>query len=119
MYLQKENSRPRTARRATPPLPQVWIGYLLGVVTIVAEIIAVELHPELAKGGFTIPPLYLFLSAFVGGVYWLGCAYQYHVVLAPVPGWNHPLLPPAARGLPFFPLHNLYCVFKWPQGIRR
>ena len=54
---------------ALPPLPQVWIGYLLGVATIVAEIVAVELHPELAKGGLTIPPLYLFLSAFVGGDY--------------------------------------------------
>jgi len=40
----------REAQLAAPPLPRVWIGYLLGVVTILAEIIAVQLHPELAKG---------------------------------------------------------------------
>src|SRR5258708_15821260 len=100
MYLQKENSRPRTARRATPPLPQVWIGYLLGVVTIVAEIIAVELHPELAKGGFTIPPLYLFLSAFVGGVYWLVSVFPHHVLLSHAPGCDTPASPPRAAGFP-------------------
>jgi len=94
----------REAQPAVPPLPPVWIGYLLGVVTILAEIIAVELHPELTKGVFTIPPLYLFLSAFVGGVYWLVCVYQYHVVLAHVPGWNHPISPARAVGFDFLPL---------------
>jgi len=71
---------------ALPALPQVWIGYVSGVVTILAEVVAVVLHPELAKGGFAIPPLYLFLSAFVGGVYWMVCVYQYHVVLANIGG---------------------------------
>jgi hypothetical protein len=109
----------REAQLAAPPLPRVWIGYLLGVVTILAEIIAVQLHPELAKGGFTIPPLYLFLSAFVGGVYWLVCVYQYHVVLAHASGWNHPISPARAVGFHFLPLYNLYWVFKWPQEIAR
>jgi hypothetical protein len=109
----------REAQPAAPSLPKVWIGYLLGVVTILAEIIAVQLHPELAKDGFTIPPLYLFLSAFVGGVYWLVCVYQYHVVLAHVAGWNHPIPPARAVGFHFLPLYNLYWVFKWPQEIAR
>ena len=102
-----------------PPLPQVWIGYLLGVVTILAEIVAVGLHPELAKGGLIIPPLYLFLSEFVGSVYWLVCVYQYHVVLAHVPGWKHPISPARAVGFHFIPLYNLYWVFRWPQEIAR
>src|SRR5258708_20929414 len=96
----------REAQPAALPLPQVWIGYLLGVVTILAEIIAVELHPELAKGGFTIPPLYLFLSAFVGGVYWLVCLYHYHVVLGPLPGRHHPPSPAPPRRFQFLPPHN-------------
>jgi hypothetical protein len=62
MEFLNSNNVPREAQPAAlPPLPQVWIGYLLGVATFVAEIAAVELHPELAKGGVTIPPLYLFL----------------------------------------------------------
>jgi hypothetical protein len=111
---------PREAEPAAlPHLPQVWIGYLFGVATIVAEIVAVELHPELAKGGFNIPPLYLFLSAFVGGVYWLVCVYQYHVMLAHIPGWKHPISPGRAVGFHFLPVYNFYWVFKWPQEIAR
>jgi hypothetical protein len=119
MEFSNDETPSREAQLAAPPLPRVWIGYLLGVVTILAEIIAVQMHPELAKGGFTIPPLYLFLSAFVGGVYWLVCVYQYHAVLAHVPGWNHPISPARAVGFHFLPLYNLYWVFKWPQEIAR
>lgn len=52
-----------------PPLPQLWVGYVLGLATIVAEFVAASLHPEMAKAVFPIPPLYLFLVMFVGGVY--------------------------------------------------
>jgi hypothetical protein len=102
-----------------PPLPQLWVGYLLGLATIVAEFVAVSLHPELAKAQFVIPPLYLFLVIFVGGVYWLVCVYRYHVLLAAVPGWKHPISPARAVGFHFIPLYNLYWVFKWPQEIAR
>lgn len=118
-FLSGDNFPNETQPGALPPLPQVWIGYLLGVATIVAEIVAVELHPELAQGGFAIPPLYLFLSAFVGGVYWLVCVYKYHVLLAHIPGWQHPISPTRAVGLHFLPLYNFYWVFKWPQEIAR
>src|SRR5262249_58966157 len=69
-----------------PPFPKIWVGYLLGVATFISEVVAVTLHPELANGGEAIPPLYLFLAIFVGGVYWLVCVYQYHVLMSKIPG---------------------------------
>jgi hypothetical protein len=108
---------------ALPPLPRVWVGYLLGLATIIAEMVAISLHPELAKGSditkgeFVIPPLYLFLASFVGFVYWFVCIYQIHVVLARVPGWHHPISPGRAVGFNLIPFFNLYWVFKWPREI--
>jgi hypothetical protein len=118
-----EKREPGTGRAALPPLPRVWIGYVLGLATIIAEMVAVSLHPELAKGSditkgeFIIPPLYLFLASFVGFVYWFVCIYQIHVVLVRVPEWHHPISPARAVGFHFIPLYNLYWVFKWPQQI--
>jgi hypothetical protein len=102
-----------------PPLPQSWIGYLIGVATVISEVVAVRLHPELAKGGEVIPPLYLFLAIFIGGVYWLVCVYQYHVVMSRIPGWRHPISRARAVGFHFIPIYNFYWVFKWPQEIAK
>ena len=99
-----------------PALPLIWIGYLLGVATIIAEFVAVSLHPELAKDG-GIPPLYLFLVSFVGGVYWFVCIYRYHVILAIVTGRKYPISPARAVGFHFIPFYNFYWVFKWPIEI--
>jgi len=109
---------PEPTRRpaALPALPMIWIGYLLGVATIIAEFVAVSLNPQLAKEG-GIPPLYLFLVSFVGGVYWFVCIYRYHVILALVPGWKHPISPARAVGFHFIPFYNFYWVFKWPKEI--
>jgi hypothetical protein len=110
---------------ALPPLPTIWIGYLLGVATMIAEYVAVSLHPELtkapdlAKGEFVVPPLYLFLTGFVGGIYWLACIYRIHVVLARVPGWTHPISPARAVGFHFIPIYFLYWIFKWPLEIAK
>jgi hypothetical protein len=101
-----------------PKLPVIWVGYLLGVATIVSEFVAIGLHPELAKEG-GIPPLYLFLASFVGGVYWFVCVHRYHVILAHVPGWTHPISPARAVGFHFIPFYNLYWVFKWPKEIAK
>src|SRR5262249_39123897 len=100
-----------TRATQTPPLPQIWVGYLLGVATIVAELVAVGLNPQLAKEG-GIPPLYLFLVSFVGGVYWLVCIYRIHVVLAHIPEWKHPISPARAVGFHFIPFYQFYWVFK-------
>ncbi len=105
-----------TSPAALPPLPRLGIGYLLGIATIVAEFVAVAVDPELAKKG-GIPPLYLFLVSFVGGVYWFVCVYRYHVLLAGIPGWRHPISPLRAVGFHFIPFYNLYWIFKWPKEI--
>ena len=105
-----------------PPLPQLWVGYLLGLATVVAELVeGPQQHtPEPASiMDFRIPNLYLFLLMFVGGVYWLVCVYRYHVVMHHVPGWKHPISPARAVGFHFIPIYNFYWVFKWPQEMAR
>lgn len=101
---------------ALPPFPRIWIGYGLAAATIVAEFIALGLHPELGKQG-GIPPLYLFLLSLVGGVYWLVCIYQLHVVMAQIPGWKYRISPARAVGFHFIPFYNLYWVLRWPRDI--
>jgi hypothetical protein len=114
-----DSSAHQLHQETLPALPQLWTGYVLGFATIIAEYLAVSLHPELAKAEFPIPPLYLFLVMFIGGVYWLVCVYRYHVVMQHVPGWKHPISPAKAVGFHFIPIYNLYWVFKWPQEIAR
>jgi len=103
--------------RSLPPFPQLWIGYLFGIATVIAEFIALSRHPEMAKGDAVIPPLYLFLVIFVGLVYWLVCVYRFHVILQHVPGWKHPISPARAVGFHFIPVYYLYWIFKWPKEI--
>jgi hypothetical protein len=103
-----------------PPLPQLWVGYLLGLATMVAEFVDASLHrPDVVIDEIPIPNLYLFLLMFVGSVYWLVCVYRYHVVMQHVPGWKHPISPVRAVGFHFIPIYNLYWVFKWPPEIAR
>jgi hypothetical protein len=98
-------------------LPKIWIGYLLAFATLIGETIAVARHPELAKGTETGIPLEIYLPAFVGVVYWLVCIHRYHVVLAHVPGWKHPISPARAVWFHFIPIFVAYWVFRWPAAI--
>jgi hypothetical protein len=112
----------QTQQAQLPPLPQLWVGYLLGLATVVAELVeGPQQHtPESASiMDFRIPNLYLFLLIFVGFIYWLVCVYRYHVVMQHAPGWKHSISPARAVGFHFIPLYNLYWVFKWPQEIAR
>jgi len=102
---------------ALPPFPRMWIGYLLGVATLIAEIVAITLHPELAKEPLLIPPLYLFLANFICLVYWLVCVYEFHVVLAQVTAGDYPITPVRAAWFHLIPLYGLYWVFKWPRQL--
>jgi hypothetical protein len=72
-WLGGESQEHQAEPGALPQFPRIWIGYLLGSATLIAEIVAVTLHPELAKDPLTIPPLYLFLTNFVSLIYWLVC----------------------------------------------
>ena len=105
--------------KALAPLPRVWIGYLLGVATMIAEMIAVTLHPELAKEPLLIPPLYLFLANFISLIYWLVCVYEYHVVLAQATAGAYPIKPLRAAWFHRIPICGLYWVFKWPRELAR
>jgi len=99
-------------------LPKVWIGYLFALATFAGEAIAVSRHPELMKArGLVVPPLEIYLPAFVGLVYWLVCVHRYHVVLSKVPGWKHPITPNKGVWFHFIPLFNFYWVFRWPEAI--
>jgi hypothetical protein len=99
-------------------LPKIWIGYLLAFATLIGELIAVTRNPELAKGAqFAVPPLEIFLPAFLAAVYWLVCVHRYHAVLAHVPGWQHPITPARAVWFHLIPFFNVYWVFRWPRAL--
>jgi hypothetical protein len=104
---------------ALPPFPRIWIGYLLGVATLIAEMVAITLHPELAKEPLIIPPLYLFLANFISLVYWLVCVYEYHVVLAQATAGGYPIKPLRAAWFHLIPIYGLYWVYKWPRELAR
>jgi hypothetical protein len=104
---------------ALPPFPRIWVGYLLGVATLVTEMVAVALHPELAKEPLLIPPLYLFLANFISLVYWLVCVYEFHVILLQASSGGYPIKPLRAAWFHLIPIYGLYWVFKWPRELAR
>jgi len=104
---------------ALPPFPRIWVGYLLGVATFIAEIVTASLHPELLKETFFVPPLYLFLPGFICLVYWIVCAYEYHLILRQATSGGYPISPLRAAWFHVIPFYNLYWVFKWPRELAR
>lgn len=102
-----------------PVFPRIWIGYVLGVATLIAEIIAISLHPELAKEPLLVPPLYLFLANFISLVYWLVCVYEFHVVLMHASSGAYPIKPLRAAWFHLIPIYGLYWVYKWPRELAR
>src|SRR6266481_3606615 len=112
---QGQQSQPQ----ALPSFPRIWVGYLLGVATLITEIIAVSLHPELAKEPLLIPPLYLFLANFISLVYLMVCVYEFHVVLSWATAGTYPVKPLRAAWFHLIPIYGLYWVFKWPRELAR
>ena len=112
---QEQQAKPN----ALPPFPRIWIGYLLGFATMIAEMIALKLHPELAKEPLLIPPLYLFLANFVSLIYWLVCVYEYHVVLGQATAGAYPIKPLRAALVHLIPNYDLYWIFKGPRELVR
>jgi hypothetical protein len=99
-------------------LAKIWIGYLLAFATLVGEMIAVARNPELAKGR-TLPP---FRPRFISPRLWQlftgwSARSSYHVVLANVPGWQHPISPARAVWCHFIPVYVVYWVLRWPAAI--
>lgn len=100
-----------------PRFPRLWIGYALGTTTVLAEIVAVSLHPEIAKLPLIVPPLYLFLPSFISLVYWLVCVYEYHVILAYVTAGEYPVRAIRAAWFHLIPLYQFYWAFKWSRDF--
>lgn len=114
------DSPERPAERQAPPrFPRIWVGYLLGVSTIIAEMIAISLHPELAKEPLIVPPLYLFLANFISLVYWLVCVYEFHVLLIDASSGSYSIKPLRAAWFHLIPIYGLYWVYKWPRELAR
>ena len=113
-------SKEQHLRPATlPPFPRIWVGYLLGVATLIAEMVAVTLHPELAREPLLIPPLYLFLANFISLIYWLVCVYEFHVILSQATAGAYSVKPLRAAWFHLIPIYGLYWVFKWPREFAR
>jgi hypothetical protein len=102
-----------------PRFPRIWVGYLLGIATLIAEIVAVTLHPDLLKEPLLIPPLYLFMANFISVVYWLVCIYEFHVILLRATKGQYPISPMRAAWFHLIPIYGLYWVFKWPRELAR
>ena len=105
--------------QASPRFPRIWVGYLLGGATIVAEMIAISLHPELAKEPLIVPPLYLFLANFISLVYWLVCVYEFHVLLMEASSGTYSITPLRSAWFHLIPIYGLYWVYKWPRELAR
>ena len=103
----------------TPRLPKIWVGYLLGLATSIAEIVAVKQHPELLKGALLRPPLYLFLPNFISLVYWMVCVYEYHVVLRFLTGGKYRTKPLRAAWFHLIPIYQFYWAYKWARELSR
>jgi hypothetical protein len=114
-----ESQEQQLQPRGSPAFPRIWVGYLLGVATLITEIIAVALHPELAKEPMLIPPLYLFLANFISLVYWMVCVYEFHVVLSQATDGAYSIKPLRAAWFHLIPVYGLYWVFKWPRELAR
>jgi len=115
----RESQEQQATPRALPRFPRLWIGYVLGFATLIAEIVAVTLHPELAKEPFVVPPLYLFLANFIGLIYWLVCVYESHLVLMHASAGAHTIKPLRAAWFHLIPIFSLYWVYKWPSELAR
>ena len=109
------NEEQSTPTGPPPRLPKIWVGYLLGLATSTAEVVAVTLHPELLQGKLVPPPLYLFLANFISLVYWLVCVYEYHIVIAYLSGGAYPIKPSRAAWFHLIPIYGFYWAYKWPR----
>jgi hypothetical protein len=102
-----------------PPFPKIWLGYLLGLATSVAEIVAIKLHPDLLQAQFPVPPLYLFLANFLSLVFWMVSVYELHTVVAFATGGEYSIKPVRAAWFHLLPVYGLFWVYKWPRELAK
>jgi hypothetical protein len=102
---------------AAQPLPRMWIGFLLGIIFLVFELIELVLSPNVE--GPTEAPATLMLTVILIWCYWLYCVYKFHDAVGRIPGYQHSITPARAVGLHFVPFYNFYWIFKWPTALAR
>jgi hypothetical protein len=97
------------------PLPRIWIGFVLVVLSLVTAIIEAFVNPEFIRQE---SPVGFYLLFLIGAwIYWLWCVHRYHDIMLAVPGYRHPISPGQAVARHFIPFYNFYWVFKWPSQI--
>ena len=101
-------------------LPKLKYGFITAGVIFLSEVVwgiqrAISHQPE--AGGYAAA--ITLIAHFFGVAYVLYCISTYHVVLANVEGWSHPISPKQAVRNHFIPIFDLYWNYKWPYEIAR
>jgi hypothetical protein len=96
------------------PLPRMWIGFALSVLTLASEFIDFGSDSEQAASRGN--PIFFGLVV-ISWIYWLWCVHRFHDILGSIPGYRHPISPGQAVARHFIPVYNFYWVFKWPSEI--
>ncbi|HEY3568228.1 MAG TPA: hypothetical protein VGP73_09875 [Thermoanaerobaculia bacterium] len=107
-----------------PPLPRIWIGFVLAFACLVTEIFAVAGGAVEGTQGAESFAVLSVLVTIICWIYWLFCVHRFHRILnqiAPYVGGQstYPITPGRAVGRHFIPFFNLFWVFKWPLEISR
>jgi len=111
------NNNQRVTEEISAKLPNLWVGYIIAVLLLIAEIIQViaKLVSAQQRTSPIISPIGL-----AGWIYWFICVYQIHKVLAELTNSAYPITPAAAVGYHFIPFFNVfYWIFKWPAEIAK
>jgi hypothetical protein len=101
-------------------LPKLKYGFTTAIVIFLSEVVwgtQRVLSPAPDAGGYAAA--IALIADFAGAAYVLYCISAYHIVLAKVEGWSHPITPKRAVRFHFIPIFNLYWNYKWPYEIAR
>jgi len=114
-----KKSEPKPLSVESLKFPKIWIGYMLGGLYLILEIIVGFLYPPGKAIVFNPSSFYLLLVTFAGVIYWYVCLYKIHNTLFKITGDNYPITPGRALGFHFLPIYNIYWIFKWPAELAR
>jgi hypothetical protein len=102
-----------------PELPKMWIGFLLALGFLAAELYEASIGQNDTLGVWTV------VTAIAGTIYWLFCVHRFHRAVnrlaAPLAlaesGTTYPVSPGGAVGRHFIPFYNIFWLFKWPKTM--
>jgi hypothetical protein len=102
---------------AVPPLPRLWVGFLLAFCFFAGVSYAGLAENEELLLFFRV------MISIAAWAEWLYCVHRYHTVLRhiaprlPNGSSSYPISPGEAVGYHFIPFYNLYWLFRWPSAI--